>query len=158
LTIRVVYFNEKGKVVMLKKQRVYVVHEFDAPVAKVFATLSEHENLNQIFAPMKVTRLKDGNDARNGVGSARTLSLPLTPSFVETNLVYVENERIEYTITGGFAPIKEHRGVMKFVDLGNNRTRLDYTIEFKGKVPFIGPIVKAALQDGVSRGLARLKF
>jgi uncharacterized protein YndB with AHSA1/START domain len=142
---------------MLNKQRVYVVHEFDAPVAKVFATLSEHENLNQIFAPMKVTRLKDGNGARNGVGSSRTLSLPLTPSFVETNQVYIENERIEYTITSGFAPIKEHRGVMKFIDLGNNRTRLEYTIEFKGKVPFIGPIVKAALQDGVSGGLKKLK-
>jgi hypothetical protein len=143
---------------MLKKQRVYVVHEFDAPVAKVFATLSEHENLNQIFAPAKVTRLNDGQGARNGVGSARKLAIPLTPSFIETNQVYIENERIEYAITGGFAPIKEHRGVMKFIDLGNNRTRLEYTIEFKGRVPLIGPIVKAALQDGVSRGLKRLKF
>ncbi len=142
---------------MLKTQRVYVVHEFNAPVAKVFAALSEHENLSQIFAPAKVTRLKDGQGARNGVGSARKLSIPLTPSFVETNQVYVENERIEYAITSGIAPIKEHRGVMKFIDLGN-RTRLEYTIEFKGRVPFIGPIVKFALQDGVSRGLKKLKF
>jgi len=143
---------------MLKTQRVYVVQEFDAPIAKVFATLSEHENLSQIFAPAKVTRLNDGkNGVRNGVGSARKLSIPLTPSFIETNQVYIENERIEYAITGGFAPIKEHRGVMKFIDLGN-RTRLEYTIEFKGRVPFIGPIVKAALQDGVTRGLKRLKF
>jgi len=143
---------------MLKTQRVYVVHEFNAPVAKVFATLSEHENLSQIFAPAKVTRLKDGQGARNGVGSARKMSIPLTPSFVETNQVYVENERIEYAITSGIAPIKEHRGVMKFIDLGNNRTRLEYTIEFKGQVPFIGPLVRVALQDGVTRGLKRLKF
>jgi hypothetical protein len=47
---------------------------------------------------------------------------------------------------------------MKFTDLGNNRTRLDYTISFKGRVPFIGPIIKAALQNGVSRGLKKLKF
>lgn len=142
---------------MLKKQRVYVVHEFNAPVAKVFATLSEHENLSKIFAPAKVTRLSDGQGARNGVGSARKLSIPLTPSFIETNQVYVENERIEYAITAGFAPIKEHRGVMKFIDLGN-RTRLEYTIEFKGRVPFIRTLVKVALQDGVARGLKKLKF
>jgi hypothetical protein len=47
---------------------------------------------------------------------------------------------------------------MKFIDLGNNRTRLDYTISFKGRVPLLGPIIKAALQNSVSRGLKKLKF
>ncbi|ENW96391.1 SRPBCC family protein [Acinetobacter sp. NIPH 298] len=142
---------------MLKMQQINITQEFNAPVEKVFATLSEHENLNKIFAPAKVTRLSDGKDARNGVGSARKLSIPLTPSFVETNLVYVENERIEYAITSGIAPIKDHRGVMIFTDLGNNRSRLDYTIMFKGRVPYIGAIIKVALQNGVSRGLKKLK-
>ncbi|WP_075382674.1 SRPBCC family protein [Acinetobacter pittii] len=143
---------------MLKIQKINIVQEFDAPVDKVFATLSEHENLSKLFAPAKVTRISNGKDARNGVGSARKMSIPLTPSFVETNLVYKENELIEYAITSGISPIKAHRGVMKFIDLGNNRTRLDYTISFKGRVPFIGPIIKAALQNGVSRGLKKLKF
>ncbi len=142
---------------MLKTQRVQVVHEFNAPVAKVFAALAEHENLSQIFAPAKVTRLNDGATERNGVGSARKLSIPGTPSFVETTQVYRENELIEYAITAGFAPIKQHRGVMKFTDLGGNKTRLDYTIDFKGKAPLIGPLVKLLLQDGVKRGLKKLK-
>ncbi|MFK8934085.1 hypothetical protein ABCA12_1612 [Acinetobacter junii] len=142
---------------MLKMQQINITQEFNAPVEKVFSILSEHENLNKLFAPAKVTRLSDGQDARNGVGSARKLSIPLTPSFVETNLVYRENELIEYAITSGIAPIKAHRGVMKFTDLGNNRSRLDYTISFKGRVPFIGPIIKLALQNGVSRGLKKLK-
>ncbi len=86
------------------------------------------------------------------------MSIPFTPSFVETNLVYKENELIEYAITSGISPIKAHRGVMQFTDLGNNRTRLNYTISFKGRVPFIGPIIKAALQNGVSRGLKNLSF
>lgn len=140
----------------MKVQRVYIAQEFNAPVAKVFAVLSEHENLNQIFFPAKITRLSDGQGARNGVGSARKLSIPLTPSFVETNQVYKENELIEYAITSGIAPIKQHKGVMKFFDLGD-RSRLEYTIEFKGRVPFIGPLVRALLQDGVQRGLKKLK-
>lgn len=143
---------------MLKTQHVKIIQEFNAPVEKVFAILSEHENLSKIFAPAKVTRIANGEDARNGVGSARKMSIPLSPSFVETNLVYQENELIEYAITSGITPIKDHRGVMKFTDLGNNRTRLDYTITFKGRLPFIGPIVKAALQNGVRRGLKKLKI
>ena len=156
MTIHHVKLKKKG-IAMLKMQHINITQEFNAPVEKVFAILSEHENLNKLFAPAKVTRLSDGQDARNGVGSARKLSIPLTPSFVETNLVYRENELIEYAITSGIAPIKAHRGVMKFTDLGNNRSRLDYTISFKGRVPFIGPIIKLALQNGVSRGLKKLK-
>ena len=131
---------------MLKTQYINIIKEFDAPVEKVFATLSEHENLNKIFAPAKITRINNGKDSRNGVGSARKMSIPLAPSFVETNLVYQENKLIEYAITSGIAPIKAHRGIMKFSDLGNNRSRLDYSITFKGRVPFIGSIIKIALE------------
>jgi hypothetical protein len=141
----------------VKTQRVYVVQNFKAPVAKVFAALAEHENLGLLFAPAKVTRLRDGFSERNGVGSARKLSIPLTPSFVETTQVYRENELIEYAITSGISPIKNHYGVMKFFDLGGNQTKLEYTIEFKGRVPVIGPVVKVVLQNAVSQGLKKLK-
>lgn len=142
---------------MLKTQKIHVVQEFDVPVQTLFAALSEHENLSQIFAPMTITRIEDGKDSRNGVGSARKMSLPLAPAFVETNLVYRENELIEYAITKGIAPIKNHYGVMKFTDLGN-RSRLDYTIEFKGRLPLIGPIVKFGLENGIKKGLKKLKL
>ncbi|ENX00323.1 SRPBCC family protein [Acinetobacter modestus] len=143
---------------MLKTQYINIIKEFDAPVEKVFATLSEHENLNKIFAPAKITRISNGKDSRNGVGSARKMSIPLAPSFVETNLVYQENKLIEYAITSGIAPIKAHRGIMKFSDLGNNRSRLDYSITFKGRVPFIGSIIKIALENGINRGLKKIKI
>ncbi|MCH7328140.1 SRPBCC family protein [Acinetobacter modestus] len=143
---------------MLKTQHINIIKEFDAPVEKVFATFSEHENLNKIFAPAKITRISNGKDSRNGVGSARKMSIPLAPSFVETNLVYQENKLIEYAITSGIAPIKAHRGIMKFSDLGNNRSRLDYSITFKGRVPFIGSIIKIALENGINRGLKKIKI
>lgn len=143
---------------MPKTQYINIIKEFDTPVEKVFATLSEHENLNKIFAPAKITRISNGKDSRNGVGSARKMSIPLAPSFVETNLVYQENKLIEYAITSGIAPIKAHRGIMKFSDLGNNRSRLDYSITFKGRVPFIGSIIKIALENGINRGLKKIKI
>lgn len=142
---------------MFTTQKIHVVQEFDVPVQTLFRTLSEHENLSKIFAPMQITRIQDGKDARNGVGSARRMSLPLAPSFVETNLVYRENELIEYAITKGIAPIKNHYGVMKFTDLGN-RSRLDYSIEFKGRLPFIGTVIKFGLENGIKKGLKKLRF
>lgn len=141
---------------MLKTQKIKVVQEFDMPVQQLFDTLSEHENLRQIFAPMRITRLSDGKDSRNGVGSARKMSLPLAPSFVETTLMYRQNELIEYAITQGISPIKNHYGVMKFTDLGN-RSRLDYQIEFKGRVPLLGAVVKRVLENGIRKGLKKLK-
>lgn len=141
---------------MLKTQKIKVVQEFDMPVQQLFATLSEHENLRQIFAPVQVTRFSDGKDSRNGVGSARKMSLPFAPSFVETTLMYRQNELIEYAITQGFSPIKNHYGVMKFTDLGN-RSRLDYQIEFKGRVPLLGAVIKRVLENGIRKGLKNLK-
>ncbi len=142
---------------MLKTQKIHIVQEFNAPVAALFATLSEHENLNKIFAPAKVVRIKDGDTSRNGVGSVREIRLPLAPATEETNVVYTENELIEYTITSKGGPIKNHYGSMKFFDLGA-RSRLEYTITFKGRVPVIGLLIKLALQDGIKRGLKKLKF
>lgn len=141
---------------MLKTQRVYVEQEFNVPVARLFAILSEHESLNQIYFPAKFTRIKDGVTTRNGVGSARKMTTPLAPSLVETIQVYQENKLIEYTITSGIAPIKNHKGVMKFIDLGD-RSSLQYTIQFKGQLPFIGPIVRLGLQNAIRRGLKKLK-
>ena len=65
------------------------------------------------------------------------------------------NKRIEYTVTSKIAPIKEHLGVMIFQPF-NGGTRLHYTIVFKGVVPFLGPIVKMGLGQGVKRGLNKL--
>jgi hypothetical protein len=38
---------------MLKTQKINIVQEFDAPVDKVFATLSEHENLSKLLLLLK---------------------------------------------------------------------------------------------------------
>ncbi len=36
---------------MLKTQKINIIQEFDAPIDKVFAALSEHENLSKLFCP-----------------------------------------------------------------------------------------------------------
>ena len=135
-------------------QRVHVTQNFPQPVEALYAHLSEHENLGPLFGA-KVRRLNDGTDGtRNGAGSARELRVGPLPPFVETVTEAVPNELIRYRITKG-GVLKDHEGVMRFSRQGNG-SRLDYTIDFDGKLPGIGPVVKPVLTRSISRGLSQL--
>src|SRR3954465_9707169 len=94
-------------------QQVLIERDFDHPVDRVFAYLSEHENLGVIF-PTRVERVRDGqNGERNGVGSVRRLAFPGLMPFGETVPDVEPNRRIEYRITKG-TPLRGHRGEMLF--------------------------------------------
>ncbi|MAX56068.1 MAG: MxaD family protein [Alcanivoracaceae bacterium] len=138
-------------------QRIEISKTFPFSVDKLFNFLSDHENLELIFAPAKIQRIKEGKDSPNGVGSTRNMKILIAPAFHETVTRVVPNELIEYTITKG-SPLKNHKGVMRFSDTGTGGSRLDYTIEFEGKLPLIGPIIKAGLDQGIRRGLNKLKL
>ena len=134
-------------------QRVHVTQDFPQPVDQLFAYLSEQENLEPLFGA-KIKRLSDGSDGtRNGAGASRELKVGPLPGFVETNVEVVPNELIRYRITRG-GVLKNHEGVMRFSSSGTG-SRLDYTIDFDGKAPGIGPLVKAVLQRNISGALRK---
>lgn len=126
--------------------------DFDQPVERVFAYLSEHENLGAIF-PMRVERVRDGqNGERNGVGSVRRLSFRGVMPFEETVTAVEPNRRIEYKITKG-TPLRGHRGEMLFSERDGGGTHLRYEIVFGAKVPGADRVVAASLQRSVSKGM-----
>lgn len=138
---------------LLRMQRVHVEQDFPQSVQELFAHLSEHENLESLFGA-RIRRLNDGTDGtRNGVGSARELRVGPLPGFVETNTEVVPNELIRYRITKG-GVLKDHEAVMRFSPRGSG-SHLDYTIDFDGKLPGIGPVVKRMLTRNVSAALRR---
>ena len=139
----------------MKLQRIEITHDFPQSVEKVFAWLSDHNNLGEIFSPFNVKRIQDGQPTVNGVGSVRKLSAFPLPPVEETVTKFDTNKLIEYTVTSKMSPIKEHLGVMLFSPY-NGGTRLHYTIVFKGVVPVLGPILKIGLGQGVKRGLNKL--
>lgn len=140
----------------MAQQRIDIEQEFALPVHRLFAYLSEHENLGAVFAPAKITRLSSGQGARNGVGSSRELRILGGPPFVETVTAYEENSLIEYRITRG-SPLKNHLGVMRFSPTPSGGSRLHYTINFEGKLPLIGQLIRPALESAIRRGLNQLK-
>ncbi len=133
---------------------VHVTHDFSAPVERVFDYLSEHENLGILFSPMRVERAGDGDTERNGVGSARKLSLGGIAPFVETVTAVVPNERIEYKITKG-SPLRHHYAVMAFAASPAGGTHLDYTITLEAPVPGMASAIAAILRSRISGGLER---
>jgi uncharacterized protein YndB with AHSA1/START domain len=134
-------------------QRVHVTQDFPQPLEELYDYLSEQENLEPLFGA-KVKRLTDGTDGtRNGVGASRELKIGPTPGFIETNVEVVPNELVRYRITKG-GVLKNHEGVMRFSRQGEG-SRLDYTIDFDGKVPGLGPIVQRVLTKNISAGLRK---
>ena len=137
-------------------RHIEIIKDFPFPVEKLFAYLGEHENLGIIFAPASIRRISDGQGARNGVGSAREMRILVGPAFVETVTAYKENELIEYRITRG-SPLKNHLGVMRFQATPGG-CRLHYTIEFAGKFPLVAELVKPVLEQGIRKGLAKIRL
>ena len=137
------------------QQKISISRDFKMPVGELYALLAEHENLSKVFAPAKVTRVRDGKDTRNGVGSVRRLKMPVGAPFEETVTAAIENELIEYRITKG-SPLKNHLGTMVFTARPDGGSHLDYTIVFEGKLPLIGPIVRSILEKAIGDGLGKL--
>ncbi len=130
-----------------------MTQEFPQPVDEIFAYLSEQENLEPLFGA-KIKRLSDGSDGiLNGVGASRELRVGPLPGFVETNTEVIPHELIRYRITRG-GVLKNHEGVMRFSRQGSG-SRLDYTIDFDGKAPGIGALVKRALTRSITGALRR---
>jgi uncharacterized protein YndB with AHSA1/START domain len=139
----------------MRPHHVHVEHTFTQPVERVFAFLAEHENLGAIFSPLRVERIADGQTERNGVGSARRLSMFGLLPFVETVAAVVPNERIVYNITKG-GPMKDHEGVMTFSSRPGGGSHLDYRIRFASAIPGLAAVVARAVKRSIVQGLKKV--
>lgn len=139
---------------MAAPTRVHVTHTFTSSPDVVFAALSEHENLGPMFGA-NITRVRDGDTSRNGVGSTRSLKLGPLPAFHETTTVAEPNTLIEYKITKG-SPLRGHWGIQRLTPTADGGTSLDYTIGFDAVVPGLAIVVAKVLQSTVSAKIGTL--
>jgi uncharacterized protein YndB with AHSA1/START domain len=135
-------------------QRIEMDQDFTLPVERVYAYLAEHENLEAIFGA-KIARVRDGETARNGVGSVRQLRIAILPPFEETVTKAVDNELIEYKITKG-SPLRDHVGTMTFSTTPTG-SHLHYVIQFGAVLPGLDKIVAIGLERAVRKGLATVE-
>ncbi|OUS29303.1 hypothetical protein A9Q99_09340 [Gammaproteobacteria bacterium 45_16_T64] len=137
-------------------QNITLIKEFNAPIDTVFEALTDHATFGELMST-PITRIVDSeSDSVNGVGSIRSIKLPLAPLFEETVVSYEKNKLMEYTISKG-SPIKNHMGRMTFTD-NDGKTKLHYTIQLEPKlpIPFLGSIIKLGLEKSISSALDKL--
>ena len=134
--------------------RVDVTHVFASDPLVVFEAIGEHENLGPLFGA-KITRLRDGETSRNGVGSVRRLKVGPLPAFEETVTEAEPGELIRYRITQG-SPLRGHWGEQKLFATAGGGTRLEYRIGFDAAMPGVATVVAAMLHRNITRGLPRL--
>lgn len=139
---------------MATPQRVHVVHTFTSDPATVFEKLSEHENLGPVLGA-KITRVRDGDTSRNGVGSTRSVKIGPLPALHETTTVSEPHTLIEYAITKG-GPLKGHWGRQILTPTADGGTQLDYTIGFDMAVPGVASLVGKIIGATIAKGVGRL--
>jgi hypothetical protein len=67
----------------------------------------------------------------------------------------VPNESIEYYISKGGAPIKNHSGELAFSSTGRG-SRVTWTIRFDSSLPVVGAVLQQVLTQGLRLGLKRI--
>ncbi len=138
----------------MKIHEVKVYQEFDAPAEQVWEAFNDHATFGKMMG-QKVQRVVDSKDPANinGVGSVRSLSMPLMP-FEESIVKSEKPLLIEYKISRGMPLLQHHYGTIQFAALPGGRCAVNYTIELGSKYPFLGGVVKKALGKGIADGLS----
>lgn len=137
----------------MPRYQILIDQSFKRPVGEVFHALADHNNMARLFgAPVK--RIHDGHGDINGVGSVRHIG-PGGPLGVQETVTFFDpTKRIDYRITKGGAPMKNHQGQMCFESTVQG-SRLQWQIDFD-MPPVIGGIVSKVLKGTLTRGLRKL--
>jgi hypothetical protein len=136
----------------MTNKSVSVRQQFKAPVHTVFGALSDHNRLGEVLG-VPVRRVRDGAGNVNGVGSARALGF--WPMITEETVTAIEeNKSIDYRITKGGAPLRNHRGRVAFRE-NPAGAEVEWTITFDAP-PIVGTMVCKVLTAGIRIGLTKL--
>jgi len=134
--------------------RIVITYDSRLPLSDLFAALADHNNLGKVFG-VPVRRIRDGQTEPNGVGSVRKIG-PGPLGIEETVTALEPNESIDYRITRGGFPLKNHRGHIEFSERAGGGSRADWTIEFDSALPVAGSVLGFVLKQAISMGLKRL--
>lgn len=128
-------------------------HASDKNLHALYALLSDHDRLGPILG-VPVRRIADGAPDINGAGSVRRIGAG--PLAIEETVIAAEVDRfIEYRLTRGGYPIRNHRGRLDF-HRADGGSHVAWHIEFDAALPAAGGIVATLLKLAIGRGLKRL--
>lgn len=138
--------------------RVQYTRDMPAPPDRVWPLLTDPPQMNR-WSEARIEALEPGPQGGFGeVGATRRVHAP-APLGMTTVLdeVVVEAEaphRLVYRVTKG-GPIRNHRGEV-IIEATDSGSRLTWTVDFMGKVPGTGPIIKLVLNPTLKRSIDKI--
>ncbi len=139
----------------MREYWVEVNEEVSNPREAVFEFLAEHENLGPLLGGANISRVRDGDTERNGVGSVRRVKVGPSRPFEETVTKFEPHSLIEYRITKG-GPLRNHIGIVALSDTSGGGTEIDYRIRIASHIPGLAPLVRRKLTRDITRSIAKL--
>jgi hypothetical protein len=138
----------------MREYWVEVNQDVSTPREAVFEFLAEHENLGPLLGA-EISRVRDGNTERNGVGSVRRVKVGPARPLEETITKFEPHSLIEYRITKG-GPLRNHIGIVALSDVSGGGTNIDYRIRVASHIPGLAPLVRRKLSRDITRSIAKL--
>ncbi len=128
----------------------------EAPVAKVWEAITNHDNMGQWIGFNPVTVIKQGPTGRYGVGSERLMQGPPGVGKVVEQVIATNPEQcLRYRVTQG-SPLTSHQGEVSMKQVGDT-TELRWAIRFRPKLPGTGVALRRVLQTKLNGMLDQLK-
>ncbi|HEY1285341.1 MAG TPA: SRPBCC family protein [Solirubrobacterales bacterium] len=122
--------------------------EVGAPPEIVFDVLTDHRGYASITPVRRAELEREGEPAPNGVGAIRVLR-SVGPPLREEVIAYERPARFSYAVLSGL-PVRDHVGTVALEPNGTG-TRVTYAVKAIPTVPVVGPVVVAAIRQGVLR-------
>ncbi len=136
----------------MSRHSIRIEQDFAVSVEAVYAQLSDHDRLASVFG-VPCRRIRNGDAELNGTGSVRRIGV--WPLALEETVVAAEpNKRIDYRISRGGAPLKNHRGQLTFTSTPTGSHVL-WEINFTVPLPLVGHLIEKTLAQGIRRGLRK---
>jgi uncharacterized protein YndB with AHSA1/START domain len=123
-----------------------LTREIAAPPETVFAVLTDHRRYAEMTQLRKSEIEREGEPSPNGLGAIRRLTA-VGPPLREEVIAYEPDERFSYKLLSGL-PVRDHVGTVK-LSAGGGGTEMVYAVRTQPTVPVVGPVVVAAVKQGV---------
>jgi len=136
-------------------QHVEVIHDFAAPVERVWACYTDHRGWSRWVRLGRVTLAREGQPTPDGVGCVRVIG-PGPFAVHEEVLVFEPSRRMVYALIKGAVPIRHHRGEVTFAALPDGRSRVTWRCQFDSIVPGLGPLVRRGVARMFAQVLSRM--
>ncbi len=137
----------------MSRHHVEVCFLSSRPRQEIFALLADHNQLAKVFG-VPCHRIQAGSKQANGVGSIRRIGMAPV-ALEETVTAFHEPELIAYKISKGGWPISQHQGEVRFSD-HQGQSQVVWRIDFSAPFGWVGHLIAATLEQGISRGLRKL--